>query len=50
MDDKQFWLTVRAALIMIVRAIEKRYDLKASELHLSPTDSVAHAADYQHQS
>lgn len=29
--DREFWLTVRAALIMFVRAIEKRYDLKAHE-------------------
>ena len=26
--DKDFWLTIRAALIMFVRAIEKRYNLK----------------------
>jgi hypothetical protein len=26
--DKEFWLTIRAALIMFVRAIEKRYNLK----------------------
>lgn len=26
--DRDFWLTVRAALIMFIRAIEKRYDLK----------------------
>jgi len=25
MNDKDFWLTVRAALIMFIRAIEKRY-------------------------
>lgn len=25
MTDKDFWLTVRAALIMMVKAIEKRY-------------------------
>ena len=26
--DRDFWITVRAALIMFIRAIEKRYDLK----------------------
>lgn len=26
--DREFWLTVRRALIMFVRAIEKRYDIK----------------------
>ena len=28
MNEKDFWLSVRAALIMFVRAIEKRYELK----------------------
>ena len=27
MSDREFWITVRAALIMVVRAIEKRYNL-----------------------
>ena len=27
MSDREFWITVRAALIMFVRAIEKRYNL-----------------------
>jgi hypothetical protein len=25
MGDREFWLAVRSALIMIIRAIEKRY-------------------------
>lgn len=29
--DREFWMTVRAALIMFVRAIEKRYNLKTHE-------------------
>ena len=29
--DKEFWFTIRAALIMFVRAIEKRYDMKKHE-------------------
>jgi hypothetical protein len=29
--DKDFWITIRAALIMFIRAIEKRYDLKTHE-------------------
>ncbi len=29
--DKEFWTTIRAALIMFVRAIEKRYELKRHE-------------------
>ncbi len=28
MTEREFWLTVRAALIMFIRAIEKRYDIK----------------------
>lgn len=26
--DRAFWMTVRAALIMVIRAIERRYGLK----------------------
>lgn len=26
--DREFWLAIRAALIMFVRAIEKRYNFK----------------------
>ncbi len=29
--DREFWITIRAALIMFVRAIEKRLDLKRHE-------------------
>ncbi len=28
--DREFWITIRAALIMFVRAIEKRYELKGN--------------------
>ena len=31
MSEKDFWMTIRAALIMFVRAIEKRYNLKKHE-------------------
>jgi len=30
--DRIFWITVRAALIMFIRAIEKRYDIKPQAL------------------
>ena len=30
--DREFWITVRAALIMFVRAIEKRYGLSRQAL------------------
>jgi hypothetical protein len=29
--DREFWMTIRAALIMFIRAIEKRYELKRHE-------------------
>ena len=29
MTDKEFWLLFRRALLMIVSAIEKRYDIKS---------------------
>lgn len=29
--DREFWITIRAALIMFVRAIEKRLELKRHE-------------------
>lgn len=31
MSEKDFWMTIRAALIMFVRAIESRYNLKRHE-------------------
>lgn len=27
-DDRTFWLTIRRALLLIVRAIEDRYDVR----------------------
>jgi len=32
MSDREFWILVRAALIMFVRAIEKRWDIKETVL------------------
>jgi hypothetical protein len=31
MSDRDFWIAIRRALIMFVRAIEKRYDIKSFE-------------------
>ena len=28
MTDRDLWIAIRAALIMFIRAIEKRYDIK----------------------
>jgi len=27
MDDREFWLLIRRALLMVIRAIEKRYGI-----------------------
>lgn len=32
MSDYEFWLMIRAALIMFIRAIEKRYNIKPQDL------------------
>lgn len=30
MSERDFWITIRRALLMVVRAIEKKYDLAES--------------------
>jgi hypothetical protein len=41
---REFWATVRAALIMFVRAIEKRYGMgDAKQITIGENDSVAGA-------
>ena len=30
MSDREFWLIIRRALLMVVSAIEKRYDIKSN--------------------
>jgi hypothetical protein len=32
MDDRQFWLAVRRALLLFVSAIETRYQIEAREV------------------
>ena len=40
--DILFWLTVRAALIMFVKAIEKRYKIGDGKIvQIGATDSIA---------
>lgn len=40
--DREFWMTVRAALIMFVKAIEKRYGMgEAKPIIISEGDSIA---------
>ena len=46
MTDKQFWLTVRRALLMVVRAIEKKYDIAEKvPLEADATTTVSVAFD-----
>lgn len=39
--DKLFWITIRAALIMMVRAIEKRYMVEIKVQPIREGDSVS---------
>ena len=41
MTDRDFWLTVRRALLMVVRAIEKKYPADNVLLEPSDTDTIA---------
>lgn len=42
MTDKEFWLLVRRALMMIVAAIEKKYALKNGHvIEPTETDTIA---------
>ena len=34
MTDKDFWLAIRRALLIIVRTIEKKYQAKSTELEM----------------
>lgn len=47
MDDRAFWMTVRAALLMFVRAIEKRYNIGNSSVVSVTADTIASAAMYE---
>jgi hypothetical protein len=40
MNDRDFWLTVRRALLMIVKAIERRYPSKAVELDIGDSSTT----------
>lgn len=47
MSEREFWVTVRAALIMFIKAIEKRYEIErynfseTRQVPIAETDSVA---------
>lgn len=42
MNDKDFWLIVRRALLMVVRAIEKRYKLNEMKVvEIGDTDTIS---------
>lgn len=40
MEDKEFFSILRRALLMIVRAIEKKYDLGSKEVVIGEKDSL----------
>lgn len=46
MTDREFWLRVRRGLLEVVRAVEERYDIKASD-DCPPVTTQAVAADYR---
>ena len=45
MTDKDFWLIVRRALLMIVKAIERKYPTKDVELDTGGQVSVSYLVD-----
>ena len=45
MSDKEFWMMVRRALLMFVKAIEMRYTGKDVELKETGTSSIAWLPD-----
>jgi hypothetical protein len=45
MSDKDFWLIVRRALLMIVKAIERKYTSKEVELDTGGNASVSFLID-----
>ena len=47
MNDKEFWLQIRRALMMIVKAIERKYPSKSEVVDLVSTGAVtvAHLPD-----
>ena len=45
MSDKEMWLIVRRALLMIVKAIEKKYPGKAEPLEPAPDVSISLVVD-----
>jgi hypothetical protein len=47
MNDKELWLAIRRALLIIVRAIEKKYPTKQVELDSGGQVSVSYLAEEQ---
>ena len=45
MSDKEFWLMIRRALLMICKAIERKYPAKEDVLETGRSVSVAFLAD-----
>jgi len=45
MDDKQFWIAIRAALLAMVAAIERRYKI-GRHVEFAEADSLTPAPHY----
>ena len=46
MSDKEFWLTIRRALLMIVKAIERKYPTKLVEVDIGDnTTTMTYPSD-----
>ena len=45
MNDKEFWMTVRRALLMICKAIENKYSGKEEIIELDETATISFTPD-----
>ena len=45
MTDKEFWLIIRRALLMIVKAIERRFPSRESNVTISESDTVSYLTE-----
>ena len=45
MSDRELWLTVRRALLMICKAIERKYPIKDMELESGKQITVSYLVD-----
>ena len=45
MTDRDFWLTVRRALLMVVRAIERKYPASSEQLEADASTTISLVVD-----